>query len=294
MQKARFAFLGAALVASIAACGSRDMNASIEKMNEGVEMYNQGQFTAAEKKFLEATGMEKDNHSAWYNLGQAREKLDKYKEAAEAFGEAVKISDGDAMYHYRYGKSLVGEDCTPSKESNLELAKTQLERAVKLNGRLYKAWECLGQIYALADEPKAAAEAWTKSASLNPYFGKPFIALGKLYIKWDKLQEAISVLDQGRLNVKDLSEQSDLLYHLGLAYEKQGNFDKAIEAYSQSIEKKSENLDARRQRGFAYAAKGDKEKAKVDLEAFVKAGGGGNAFELQAANERLMRLLGGE
>ena len=294
MQKARFAFLGAALATLAFGCGSRDMNASIEKMNEGVEMVNTGQFTAAEKKFLEASSMEKDNHSAWYNLGQVREKLDKHKEAAEAFGEAVKISDGDAMYHYRYGKALVGSDCTPGKESNLELAKTQLERAVKLNGRLYKAWECLGQIYALGDEPKAAAEAWTKSASLNPYFGKPFIALGKLYIKWDKLQEAISVLDQGRLNVKDLTEQSDLLYHLGLAYEKQGNFDKAIEAYSQSIEKKSENLDARRQRGFAYAAKGDKEKAKVDLEAFVKAGGGGNAFELQAANERLMRLLGGE
>ena len=291
MQKARSAL---AFSVVLAACGSKDMNISIEKMNEGVEMYNTGQFTSAEKKFSEATAQAEDNHAAWYNLGQAREKLDKYKEAAEAFGEAVKSADGDAMYHYRYGKALVGEDCTPGKESNLELARTQLERATKLNARLYKAWECLGQIYALADEPKLAADAWTKSASLNPYFGKPFIALGKLYIKWDKLQEAISVLDQGRLNVKDLGEQSDLLYHLGLAYEKQGNFDKAIEAYSQSIEKKSENLDARRQRGFAYASKGDKEKAKEDLSAFVKAGGGGNAFELQAANERLMRLMGGE
>jgi tetratricopeptide (TPR) repeat protein len=290
MQKARF-FIFAAL---LGACGSSDMNSSIETMNDGVELYNQGQFTAAEKKFLEATGDAKDNHSAWYNLGQAREKLDKFKEASEAFGEAVKSSGGDAMYHYRYGKSLVGEDCTPGQESNLSLAQTHLEKAVQLNGRLYKAWECLGQIYALADEPKKAADAWTKSASLNPYFGKPFIALGKLYIKLDKLQEAISVLDQGRMHVKDLAEQSNLLYHLGLAYEKQGNWDKAIEAYSQAIEKKSENLDARRQRGFAYASKGEKDKAKEDLEAFVKAGGGGNAFEVQAANERLMRLLGGE
>jgi tetratricopeptide (TPR) repeat protein len=289
MQKARLFAPLALLVA--AGCGSGDMNESIEKMNEGVEEYNQSQFTAAERKFLEATSASKDNHSAWYNLGQAREKLDKYKEASEAFAEAVKISGDDAQYRYRYGKSLVGEDCTPGAESNVSLAQTHLEKAVQLNGRLYKAWECLGQLYSLQDDPKNAAEAWTKSASLNPFFGKPFIALGKLYIKWDKLSEAVSVLDQGSQTVKDPSEQSDLLYHLGLAYEKQGNWDKAIEAYTGAIEKKAENLDARRQRGFALANKGEKEKAKQDLEAFVKAGGGGNAFEIQAANERLMRLL---
>jgi tetratricopeptide (TPR) repeat protein len=289
MQKARFLVPLAIVLA--AGCGDRDMNASIEKMNEGVEDYNQGQFTSAERNFHEATSLSKDNHSAWYNLGQAREKLDKFKEAAEAFGEAVKISGDDAMYRYRYGKALVGEDCTPGPDSNISLAQTHLEKSVQLNARLYKAWECIGQIYALQDDPKKAADAWTRSASLNPYFGKPFIALGKLYIKWDKLSEAISVLAQGSLNVKDPMEQSNLLYHLGLAYEKQGNWDKAIESYSAAIEKRSENLDARRQRGFAYANKGEKEKAKVDLEQFVKAGGGGNAFEIQAANERLMRLL---
>lgn len=279
------------LALSVAACGSRDMNASIEKMNEGVEAYNAGQFTAAEKFFLEATSIERDNHSAWYNLGQAREKLDKYKEAAEAFAEAVKISGGDAMYNYRYGKSLVGADCTPGQDSNISQAQSYLEKAVKQNARLYKAWECLGQVYAQQDQPKAAAEAWTKSASLNPYFGKPFIALGKLYIKWDKLPEAISVLDQGRLNVKDPVEQSNIYYHLGLAYEKQGSWDKAIAAYTEALNIRAENLDARRQRGFAYVQKGQKEKAKEDLDAFVKAGGGGNAFEIQAANEALMRLL---
>lgn len=288
MQKARSALAFSVL---LAACGSKDMNISIEKMNEGVEMYNTGQFTSAEKKFQEATATAEENHAAWYNLGQAREKLDKFKEAAEAFGNAVKFKGDDAMYNYRFGKSSVGEDCTVGPESKVDIAQTALEKSVKLNPRLYKAWECLGQIYALKDDPKAAADAWTKSASLNPYFGKPFIALGKLYMKWDKLQEAIVVLDNGRVNVKDPHEQSDILYHLGLAYEKQGNWDEAIKAYNEALDRKSENLDARRQRGFALAQKGEKDKAKADLEAFVKAGGGGNAFEIQAANERLMRLL---
>ena len=231
------------------------MNASIEKMNEGVEMYNRASSRRPRRSSSRPPRIEEENHSAWYNLGQAREKLDKYKEAAEAFGEAVKIQAGRRHVPLPLGKALVGEDCTPGQESNLELAQTQLEEAVKPNGRLYKAWECLGQIYALQRRAEGGGRRVDQVGQPEPVFGKPFIALGKLYIKWDKLQEAISVLDQGRLNVKDLSEQSDLLYHLGLAYEKQGNFDKAIEAYSQAIEKKTENLDARRQRGFAYAGR---------------------------------------
>lgn len=280
-----------AALAVLAGCGSREMNDSKQKVNEGVELYNAGQFGQAEKKFEEATTIAEENHQAWYNLGLVREKLKKDKEAAEAFSQAVKYKEDDAMYNYRLGKAEVGQECTPSKDSKLSEAQSHLEKAVKLNDRLFKAWECLGQIYNQMDEPKKAAEAWTKSASLNPYFGRPFIALGNLYIQWDKLSEAISVLDQGRINVKDPHDQSDILYALGFAYEKQGNWDKAIDAYTQAMDKSGENIDALRQRGFAYANKGDKQKAIADLQAFVKTGGGGNAFEIQAANERLMRLM---
>ncbi|HYU15897.1 MAG TPA: tetratricopeptide repeat protein [Candidatus Acidoferrum sp.] len=276
----------------LAGCGDRDLKASIEKNEEAARLFESGQYTAAERKFGEAVSIKDENHLAWYNLGQTREKLDKYKEAAEAYSQAVKYRPDDAMYHYLLGKTLIGNDrCEAGSESNVGLAQTHLEEAVKLEPRLYKSWYCLGQVYFIQGEAKKAAEAWTKSAALNPYEGEAFIALGHLYIRWDKLAEAISVLDQGRLNVKDQRDQGEILFALGFAYEKQGNLDKAIENYSAALEKGSDNLSARRQRGFAYANKGDKAKAKVDLEAFVKAGGGGNSFELQAANERLLRMM---
>jgi tetratricopeptide (TPR) repeat protein len=187
------------------------------------------------------------------------------------------------MYQYRLGK-------VEWENKNASVAQSHLAEAVKLNPRLYKAWYYLGLSYEAADDPKNAAAAWTKSAELNPYFGRPFIALGKLYIRWDKLAEAISVLDQGRLNVKDPQELSDVYYHLGFAYERQGNWDKAIEAYTSALAQRADNIDAKRQRGFSYANKGDKDNAKKDLKAFVDAGGGGNPFNVQAANERMFRL----
>jgi tetratricopeptide (TPR) repeat protein len=278
----RHILVASALVCS-SGCANRDLNDSIALMNEGIDAYSHGEFTTSEKKFAEAAARYEENHMAWYNLGQAREKLDKYKEAAEAYGQAVKYNAKDAMYQYRLGKA-------EWENKNVSVARSHLEEAVKLNDRLYKAHFYLGLAYEASDEPKKAAEEWTRAASLNPYFGKSFNQLGRLYIRWDRLAEAVSVLDQGRLNVKDPQELSDVYYHLGLAYERQGNMDKAAEAYSSAIEKRSDNLDARRQRGFVYAAKGDKEKAKTDLEIFVKAGGGGNAFNLQAANERMFRL----
>jgi tetratricopeptide (TPR) repeat protein len=267
-----------------AGCANKDLNASIERMNEGIDRYSHGEFSSAEKLFGEATSLYADNHMAWYNLGQTREKLDKYKEAGEAYSQAVKHNPKDAMYQYRLGKA-------EWENKNVSIAQSHLEESVKLNDRLYKAWYYLGLAYEASDAPKKAAEAFTRSATLNPYFGRSFISLGKLYIRWDKLPEAVSVLDQGRLNVKDPQELSDVYYHLGLAYERQGNWDKAIEAYSGALEKRSDNLDAKRQRGFSYASRGDKANAQKDLKEFVEAGGGGNAFNIQAANERLFRLM---
>lgn len=266
-------------------CADKDMHASLEKMNEGIELYNAGRVTEAASAFEEAANLSPDNHKAWYNLGQANDKIKKYEEAAKAFEEAVRVQPEDAMYHYRLGKAL-------HEIGQVSQAETHLERAVELEDKLYKAHFVLGEVYAAQDKPSEAAKAWTRSATLAPSFGKPFNKLGKLYTRWDKLDEAISVLDQGRLNVVDGEELTDIFYHLGLAYEKQGNWDKAIEAYTSAIEVRGGNIDALRQRGFAYAEKGDKANARQDLKDFVDQGGGGDAFHLQAANERLFRLTG--
>lgn len=266
-----------------AACGRPDMSKSIEAMNEGVDAFNQGALTKAETKFQEAVSLSKDNHRAWYNLGQTREHRKKWEDAVEAYENAVKIDGNDPMYHYRLGKAYYMVE-------KYDDAEEHLEKAVKENDRLFKAHYFLGKVYEAKGEPKKAAEAWTKSAEANPTFGKPFNALGILYITWDKLPAAVQVLENGVMNVIDPEEKSDVYYHLGLAYEKQNKLDKAIEAYTNALELRSGNIDALRQRGISYANKGDTKKAKADLEKFVQAGGGNDAFQLQAANEILMQL----
>jgi tetratricopeptide (TPR) repeat protein len=252
-------------------------------MNEGVEAFNAGSPVEAEKKFQSAVTLYKDNHRAWYNLGQVRDARKKYDEAAEAYENAVKVEGNDPMYHYRLGKALY-------ESGKLDKAQTHLERAVKDNPKLFKAHYFLGKAYLDQDKPKEAALAWTEAATANPTFGKPFNALGTLYIRWDMLPAAVKVLENGSVNVIDPLEKSDVLYHLGFAYEKQNNLDKAVKAYTEALELQKGNIDALRQRGITYYELKKPKEAQKDLDAFVKSGGGGDAFQLQAANQILMQI----
>ena len=278
----RIQCFAALLVVATAGCVDQQQRQSIERMNEGVEAFSGGQQTIAVRALEEATALDPGNHQAWYILGQVHGAQGEWAAAADAFAEAVRYMDGDAMYHFRLGEALV-------ESGQIDLAETHLERAVELNERLFRAWYYLGTTYDETDRPREAAEAWTKAAEFNPLYGPPFIDLGRLYLRWDMLDEAIRVLEQGVEHVRRSRELTDLYYFLGLAHHKSRNNAAAIEAFTQAMDVSS-NLEAMLQRGFVYAAEGETDKAIEDLREFVQRGGGGNAFNSQAANDRLMRL----
>jgi tetratricopeptide (TPR) repeat protein len=268
-----------------AGCPNKERNESIEAMNKGIDNFNKGSSALAVQEFKHATESYRENHQAWYNLGQVYAKDKKWKDAKEAFTEAAKYKKDDAMYQMWLGISRY-------QDGDLEVAQTSLDEAVRLNPDLYRAYWYLGLTHRDSDRPKEAAQAWTQAAQLNPLFGPPFSQLGLLYLQWDQVDAALKVLQQAALNVKDDRDLTDVYYYLGLAYDAQKNYDKAIEAYSKAVELRGDNLDAKFQRGLAYAAKGDKANAKKDLEEYNK--GGQNSFNKTQANKVLMQLLAAE
>jgi len=290
--------LGAVIMGFLAlsACGDKDRTESIEANNKGVALMKNKSYSTAIKAFRKATSIDPSNHQAWYHLGLVLgEGQSKWKDAADAFAEAVKNHDTDAMYHYKLGQALY-RAWEEGAGGSLELAQTHLEKAIELNSRLYKAHWFLGKTYLRKDEPKKAAEQWTTAARLDAGFGKAFIDLGKLYLTWDFVPQAIAVLEQGTLgHVMNPADTTNIYYYLGLAYDAQHNWGKAIEAYTHAIEQQKGNLDARLQRGFSYARAGEKAKARADLEEYVKSKGSiaGEVpgLEVQAANDKLMRLM---
>jgi tetratricopeptide (TPR) repeat protein len=210
-----------------------------------------------------------------------------WDKAAGAYEAAAKFNSDDPMYMYKLGHAQF-------EASKLDQARASLEKAIQLEKKLFKAHYFLGQIHHRQGRPKEAAAAWSESARLNPGFGKPFIALGKLYYSWDFYAESVKVLEQGAATSKDPDDRADINYQLGLSYDALQQWDKAIAAYQKSLEDNPGSQDVKLQLGFSYANKGDRANAKKYLEDYTKSVGTSdqaNAFKLMAANSRLMKLL---
>ena len=275
----------AAFLLALSGCPNKELHSSIEEMNKGIEAAQSGSIDTGIKHLREATRLYPDNHQAWWNLGQIYIQGKKWDEAIEALGEAVRVKAKDPMYQMRLGIAYY-------ESGNTSQAANHLEKAVELENRLATAYFYLGLVYENNDEPRKAAEAWTQAARIDPYEGRSFVRLGKLYLAWDMVDEAIKLLQLGSLHVKG-KESTNVWYYLGLAYDSQSNWDSAIDAYSQAIDAERGNLDAKFQRGLSYVKKGDKRKARADLEEYVKSAGGtpGNNYNKQEANKVLFTLI---
>jgi tetratricopeptide (TPR) repeat protein len=277
--------LAVMVMLGVSACTDEQLRLSIEQMNEGIQAFQTGAHATARQHFEEAVRLFPDNHEAWYYLGiTAREQSD-WEKASSAFAEAVKIRKDDPMYQMLLGISLF-------ESEKYSLAEAYLAKAIELEPNLYRAYWYLGSIFADSDRPEEAAQMWTRAAILNPQWGRPFVSLGKLYLRWDMLAEARAVLSQGTQHA-DAEQLPDVYYYLGMTYDAEKNSDKAIEAYTSSIEKSKaankDNIEAKFQRGLAYMSKGDKEKAKPDLEEVSKASP--DPFTKQEANKALLELV---
>jgi tetratricopeptide (TPR) repeat protein len=283
----RKSWIALGILAAIAGCANLTCDSqkkeAILRMNAGVDAEKAKAYGVAEKELEAATTLDPTNSHAAYELGQVYAAQKKYEKAIDAFSLAVKHESDDAMYHYKLGEAYFNAN-------KLDPAKKELDRALQMNKRLYKAHWFLGKIAEGQGRFKDAALEWTESCKLNPGFGKPFAALGRLYFEWDHPQEALSVLTQGAQYARDNEDLTNIYYYLGMAYDGTKQYDKAAEAYLNAIQARKENVEARLQAGMAFANKGDKDNAKKYLQEFVKMGGGNNAFAIQAANDRLAKL----
>ena len=278
--------LGFTLFLALAGCAcDQQKHESIKAMNAGIEKASLKSYTAAEKDLERATMLDPENHKAAYALSLVFIEQKKWDKAEGALSTALKFQKTDAMYHYHLGHALY-------EQKKHDMARGSLEEAVKLNKRLYKAHYYLGLVHKAEDRPRDAAAAFSESCRLNPKFGKPFYELGRLYFSWDHLEEARQVLIQGAQYAMDNEDMTNIWYQLGQSYDGLKQYDKAVEAYKKALDARKDNLEAVLQLGLAYANLGDKANARKNLEDFVKQGGGGNDFNIAAANSRLLKLSG--
>ena len=302
------AVLVIAAVAS-AGCPNESRNDSIRAANEGSKAYGQKQYDTAINAYKRATEKWNENHVAWYGLGAAYSGKQDWVNASDAMQHAVQIAPEQGMYNLLYGWFLYEKVVRTAKEDqarrenkkpeevnpdltnvNFEKPLQLLQEAVKLNPDLWRAHYCIGWIYRDTGKSKEAAEELTRALSSAPTEPGPWVALAELYRQWDYPDQARQVAEAGTAAVPGNSEKSDIWYEVGMAYDDKRLDDKAIDAFSKSLEAKRDNHKAKFQRGQAYYRKGDYPNAKRDLEEFSKADGTSVEFAKQQASKMLIDI----
>lgn len=293
-----------ALLLVLTGCPDENRNESIRRANAGAKALSAKQYETAVNELKESVRSLKENHYAWYMLGEAYRGKKAYDKAVEAFTESVRLKPDNVMYQMMYGVSLYDEAVERARADqarlankkpteievdlsgvNFEKAEQALQAAVKINPDLYLEHAYLGRIARETGRPREAAESFSKAIVANPREHAPYIALGELYRRWDYPDQAIQVLTQGVSHVPGQADKSDLYYVLGMAHYDKNDDAEAIKAFTQAIETRKDNHRAKFMRGQAHFRKGDLKAADKDLEEFSKSAGSNEATNKSIAQK---------
>lgn len=259
-------------------------NSSVDHLNACNKAITARQYDAALKECQLATKLWPGNHLAWYAWGSTHMARSEWLPARTAVERAVALRPDQGMYQLYYGISLYEAEIQRAEEEQarrenkkreeitldvsalkLDAARDALVRATRLAPTLWRAHYYLGRVYRDLDDPRRAAEQLTQMIAMHPTYRHSYVALIKLYRRWDYVDQAIAVANLGTVNVPT-ADVGELWFELGMAYDARRADGKAIEAFSTAIAVRPDDMNAKFQRGQIFARKGEIAAAKRDLE----------------------------
>jgi tetratricopeptide (TPR) repeat protein len=205
---------------------------------------------------------------SWDGLGAAYTRLGIYQNAIVAFKKALEIAPS-------YGISLAGIGKAYLESGQLNHAKDAFRKAIELDVHLMDAWINLGKCFVQQKCEMEAITVYHRAIEFNPQDSIVWDELGKLHLKRQNYAESISAFQKvislnprnGEAYIRLAStlfqigdyEASALTYQAGIplfddniarsalwallgeTYVQMKDYEKAIEAYKQSEQLKSEN-----------------------------------------------------
>lgn len=232
---------------------------------EGIEQYQAGDYSAAEKSMRQVTRTVRNNAQAHYVLGLTRMSQEKWKTAASALKSAVRY---DAEHHdarAQLGLAYLKRDKTDKATAQLEeLEKRMAACADACSAQLITATEKLRA----AMSPETATEE--EVASLYTPIPVSFtVADGDAaYLDAVRLIN-IGQYDNALAQLRDaqavFGPHPDVLTYIGFANRKAGNYDQAIRFYTSALEIQPNHVGANEYLGEYYVELGDMDAARAQL-----------------------------
>ncbi|MBK8481746.1 MAG: tetratricopeptide repeat protein [Proteobacteria bacterium] len=280
---------GLVLLALLAAsaCGrlscSPQRHRAIAHVNAGVRAFAEGQLGAAQRELEQAVEQDSTLAVALANLAKVYQQLGRWELAQARLAQLVALEPGNARAFYELGKAL-------QKLQRLEEAQAAYQRALSLSPNLYVAHYESGTLHEALGQPKEADAAYRRAIQINAHFDKPFVKLGRLYLKHDYAELAMQVLQAGAAVNEASAEIHDFL---GLAYQQLKHFDRAIESFRRALELEPDRHVALFNLGMAYAEADRRALAERTLTRFTELAGSSRTIGPEyrkAASEKIIEL----
>lgn len=128
--------------------------------NQGLDAFDQGDYSAATLDFEQAVSMDRDFGAAYCKLGEARDKLGRKESAMDAYVDCLELKPTNGMAHARLGELYMAE-------RQYAKAQAHLERAVEYLPTDAMAHYSLAEIYRKQGKCSAPLKLYQKALDLQ-------------------------------------------------------------------------------------------------------------------------------
>jgi len=231
-----------------------------------------------------------------FHLKQARdlEEAEDFESAIKEINKAMDAAPESTRPLRELGKVYL-------KADNFEEAEKWLSKAAKLNKLDVIAFHALGELYLKLNELDKALEFFDKAMNISPRHAGRSVQFGKVLILKGAVRKAINVFDKAialsdnslsipedvavfcleeglneyaEKNLEFLLQQmpsrQDIVYKLGIANEKQGQYRKALNYFIEAGKRNTDNIDIQLKVAKNYIASGQVLRAEQTLNSITR------------------------
>lgn len=249
----------------------------IPEISEAIELNQQGSMLLAKEKYEEALKyFEKAREidpmevETYFNLGNLYANMEQYEKAEEQFKKIILIDKKNGLVYFNLGNISFLRD-------NIEKGVEYYNKAVANGYEEANLYYNLGMVYEETDNFLFAVRNYSKAIAkepLNPEYRLKQIAL---YIRNDKLDEALEALEELNQYCPDIFEGYHFRFEIYCA---QGKFEEAEKVINRAIELFPKDVSLFYNKIRLINIQGDYENALTMIEEAEKMEG----FEVEARN----------
>jgi len=167
-----------------------------------------------------------------FNNGVSAFKAADFQKAQELFEKVIANNPNYKGVHFNLALTLV------ALRRDMEGAVEQLRKEEKIDPGNTRVYQMVASYMAATGKPKEAIEEWQKLLKVDPENRTAASTLAGLLYQEERYPEAVTVLEEA---LKKAPDSSGLKLQLGAAYLKAGQNDKAVAAFEQVIDEKSDD-----------------------------------------------------